>query len=97
MNAEGLRLFKQWVMGFYKNYNCLPDCLEEMNEFADPEWTPEIEMLDAGCTRKQIADIDRHYQNTMLDELEDEILADEMDAKGFAYHQHIHNPMNGNL
>lgn len=74
MSAEGLRLFKQWAMGFYKSYNCLPDCLEEMNEYADPEWTPTIEMMDAGCTRKQIADIDRHYQNTMIGELEDKIL-----------------------
>lgn len=93
MNKEGLRLYKEWVMGFYRSFNCLPDCIVEMNEYAEPDWTPAIEMLDAGCTKREIAEIDRYYKTTMCGEIEDEIMEDEMDSAGFDYEMGQMNSM----
>ena len=64
-----------------------------MDENSDPDWNTTDELIEHGCTPKEIQEIDTYYKETLSGIIEDDIMEDEMDRSGFDYEMRQMNSM----
>lgn len=93
MDARAINIYRESAEAFYRFFTYLPENLSEMNENSDPDWNTTDELIEHGCTMKEIEKIDAYYKETLSGIIESDIMEDEMDSAGFDYEMSQMNSM----
>ena len=72
MDARAIEIYQDSVKAFYRFFTYLPENLSEMNENSDPDWNTTDELIEHGCTPKEIEEIDAYYKETLFGMMYDE-------------------------
>jgi hypothetical protein len=73
MDTRAINIYRESAEAFYRFFTYLPENLSEMNENSDPDWNCTDELIEHGCTMKEIEKIDAYYKETLSGIIEDDL------------------------